>query len=380
MFAKKNNGRVLVNVGLILLVLAGAGFFAFRGLQGTARVKVVNRDTAVDAVTGSVLVSADGGYKEVKSELAGRVIDAQAINKGSHFKARDSLVQLDTSDIDRTIAETTRAFEAVQEREKIELESNQDEKLAKEAVATVTRLRDLGNASDEQVRIAQRTLDEVQRKFRVAAFDRKKREADYKVTMDTLAQTRDKMAIPAPPMDGEVKEPLTWEGALIGGGQPVAIVYSTKRIVAAKISEESFGKVKIGQKARLRLLTYGEQSFDAVVSKLLPTADEAQRFEVWLDVKVDNPEQLKPGSSGEVTITVAEREKQIVIPRRARFDGNKVFVVNGSRVELRTIEVGYDSALNVLEVRKGLNEGERVIVDNLDEFHDGQRVQVEVVK
>ena len=44
----------------------------------------------------------------------------------------------------------------------------------------------------------------------------------------------------------------------------------------------------------------------------------------------------------------------------------------------RTVEVGY-VALNVAEIRKGLREGEQVIVDRLDEFRDGQRVNIQVV-
>jgi hypothetical protein len=36
-------------------------------------------------------------------------------------------------------------------------------------------------------------------------------------------------------------------------------------------------------------------------------------------------------------------------------------------------------ALNVAEIRKGLRESEHVIVDRLDEFREGQRVNVQVV-
>jgi membrane fusion protein (multidrug efflux system) len=170
---------------------------------------------------------------------------------------------------------------------------------------------------------------------------------------------------------------LTWEGALIGGNQPVAIVYSNARIVAAKISEEKFGNVKVGQQANLRLLTYGSREFKAKVSKLLPTADETQRFEVWLEVEAD-PEILLPNSTGEVTITVDERPNALVIPRRALINNDTVYVVENGVVRRRTVKVGY-VALNVAEIREGLREGEQVIVDRLDEFRDGQRVNIQVV-
>ena len=180
------------------------------------------------------------------------------------------------------------------------------------------------------------------------------------------------------PFDGTIHNTgaLTWEGALINAGQPVALVFSRKRIVIAKISEESFGRVKLGQGARIRLLTYGTQNFDATVSELLPAADDAQRFTVYLDVKAD-PELLRPLSTGEVTITVDSVPDQMMILRRSLFDGNKVWVVRDGRVERRTLEVGYVS-LNNAQVKRGLAVGELVIVDQLEEFREGQRVKVEV--
>jgi RND family efflux transporter MFP subunit len=379
MLAQRNNGRALVKVAIVLVVLIAAAVWASHSLRSTARVKIVNRDTAVDAVTGSVTVTADGGYKEIKSEAAGKVIEAQAINKDTPFQKNAPLVQLDTSDLDRRKAEVQRNFDSMQEKWKIELANNPEEDVAKDALATAKRLFDLKRASEEQVKSAQRALDAVQKRLKLAEFERNKAEADYKVAMDNFKVELEKMTIPAPPMDGVVQAPLTFEGALIGATQSVAIVYSNARIVSAKISEESIGKIKVGQKARLRLLSYGSRPFDATVSKMLPTADETQRFEVWLKVDVEDPAILRPGSTGEVTITVAERPNQVVIPRRALFSGDKVWVVKNGRVERRQVKIGFDSALNVVEILEGLDAGEQIIVDRLDEFHEGERVQVHVV-
>jgi multidrug efflux system membrane fusion protein len=179
------------------------------------------------------------------------------------------------------------------------------------------------------------------------------------------------------PADGTIEGALTWQGALINAGKVVGTWYSNTRVVTVKISEESFGKVKLGQPARLRLLTFGSQNFAAVVSKLHPSADDAQRFTVFLDVKVVAG-QLFPNSTGEATITVDQRPDQIMIRRRALVDNDKVYIVAGGRIQLRRVEVGY-IALNVVEVRKGLEVGEWLVVDRLDEFRDGQRVRSEVI-
>lgn len=400
MVAQNNRGRVLLKLGLVLLVLAVIGVAVAYRLQGTARVKLVQRGTAVDAVTGTVSVDADGGTRELKSEAAGKVVWCEALDAGRKFKEGDKLLELDATELKRQIEETTRRFLQDKERAQITLTGNQPEllananslpeaerekllrsinpnrRLAQERLETAKRLRALGNVSDEEVKTLERALEGIDLELRLKLLEEKQREADYRATMTAMQEQLGRMTITAP-ADGQVEGAFAWKGMLINNGQTVAVWFAPERVVTAKISEESFGRVKLGQKARLRLLTYGRQEFDATVSKLLPKADDAQRFTVFLDVKVD-PEQLKPGSTGEVTITVDERPDQLMIPRRALFDGDKVLVVKNGRVERRVVKVGY-VALNVVEILSGLEVGEQVIVDTLEDFREGERVRVEVV-
>lgn len=400
MTAKKNNGSVLLKLGLVLVVLAAAGYFTLQRLQGTARVKLVKRDNAVDAVTGTVIVDADGGTRTFRSEAPGRVVLCEAIDPAARFREGDVLVVLDSSELKRALDQAERQYVATKERARFTLTGGKPELLAEakslsdeererivhenfplrkqthEKLSNAQRLLKIGNVSDEDVRILERALAEIDRGLKEKLLDEKRAEQDFIYARNSAELQIKKMTITAP-SDGQIESALTWKGALINDGHVVATWFSNTRVVAAKISEESFGKVKLGQKARLRLLTYGRQEFDATVSKLLPKADDAQRFTVFLDVNVD-PDQLKPLSTGEVTITVEERADQLMIPRRALFDSDKVSVVKDGRVERRKVEVGF-LALTVAEVRKGLEVGEQVIVDNPDTFRPGQRVRIEVV-
>ncbi len=375
--ANPSKGGLLVRIAVVLALLAAVAVAVVHNLRDTARVKAVNRDTAIDAVTGSVVVQADGGFKELRSEAAGKVTVAN-IKPGSSFRKGDVLVQLDTTELDRQIAETQRRFESDKARARIALENNPELKVAEERVATAKRLFELGNASEEDLKGAQRALDGIVTRLKLTDFDDQKAAVDFKVTMEGLELLREKMRVVAP-FDGTIHNDgaMTWEGALINSGQPVTKVFARRRVVEAKISEESFGRVKLGQPARIRLLTYGTQTFDGTVVELLPSADDAQRFTVHLDVKAD-PDQLRPLSTGEVTITVDRIADQIMVLRRSIFDSDKVFVVKDGRVERRTLELGIVS-LNNAQVRKGLAVGELVIVDRLEEFREGQRVRAEVV-
>lgn len=369
-----------MKLGVALVVVAIAGYFLFRNFQVTAVVKAVGRDTAVDAVTGSVTIFADGGMKELKTEAAGRVKTA-AIKPGSHFKKGDILVQLDTTELDRDIREAKRLYEETRKRVDLRRKADVSLKLAEEKLANAERIRKTGTVSDEDIRSLQRGVDAIKLELQIADLDTAKVEKDHEVALERYETQMKKMSVPAL-FDGTVEAANVVEGEIVNGGHHVATIFSSKRIVAAKISEEDFGRVKVGQPANVRLLTYGEQNYQATVSELLPTADESQRFTVYLDVKVD-PEMLKPRSTGEAVITVATSPNALVVQRRALFNARQnsgsVFVVRNGVVELRNVEVGF-VALNVVEVRKGVEQGELVIVENLEQHKPGQRVRVEEIK
>jgi len=145
-------------------------------------------------------------------------------------------------------------------------------------------------------------------------------------------------------------------------------------VIEAKISEENFSGLKIGQKATLRFLSYGVAQYTGRVEKILPAADPlTQRYMVHLSAEID-PKLLVPGITGEVNIIVDARDEAIVIPRRALL-GRNVFVVKDGRVQIRTVEVGFTS-LKSVEILRGVDQGELVIVEDLDRFRAGDRVSL----
>ncbi|MBI4621697.1 MAG: efflux RND transporter periplasmic adaptor subunit [Verrucomicrobia bacterium] len=372
MSAKNNSLHVVVKLGLALAVLAALAFFAFNRFRATATVATVTRGTAVNVVTGSVIVSADGGLRELKSELPGRVVLCDALDRGKPFKKGDVLLKLDATDVTREMEQAERDYKAATEKARIAKERNPQRIVAKEALDNVERLNKRGDVSDEDVKRARRALDAIDTALELADLDAQKARLDFESAMETKRRILEKMTVTAP-FDGATESVLTFPGAIIGAGAVVATIYADARVVAARISEDSFGQIQLDHPAKVTFLIYGNEQFDAKVIKLLPTADEGQRYTAFLEVKIE-AERLKPNSTGEVRITVGERDNQPLIPRRALFDRDHVWVVKDGRVDRRQVEVGY-LALNRVEIRKGLAPGEQVIVENLEEFRPGQRVR-----
>jgi multidrug efflux pump subunit AcrA (membrane-fusion protein) len=136
--------------------------------------------------------------------------------------------------------------------------------------------------------------------------------------------------------------------------------------------------VKVGQKATVRFLTFGNDQYNAVITKVLPAADPATlRYSVYLDVALPEGRVLVPGTTGEMTIILAQRDNALLIPTRALVD-KYVYVLDGNKVVLRKVEKGYGS-MNLTEITSGLTEGDLVITDQQDRFREGERVKTQIL-
>ncbi len=386
--AKNDNGNAALKLIVVLAVLLAAVVFARSYFSAPAVVATVARGTAVDIVTGSVVVHAEGGggdYFPLKSELAGRVAWCEPLDpKSAGFKQGDELLRLDVDDLKREMKEAEDDYQAVIAKAKIKSEKDPRLEIAQRTADETQRLFDRGERSKNDLETAKQTLDKVATDVALENFDLKTAKDIFDRAQADRSRRLEKMTIRAP-FAGKVQEVMVRPTALIGANAVVATIYANARLIVAKVSEDNIAKVQIGQPAKLRLLSIGLNEFDAKVAAVLPFADaDTQRFTVYLEVADTalTPDRLVPFGTGEVTITVGEHPNQPLVPRRALFsgvDGYYVFVVKDGRVEKRKVATGL-VALNKAEVKEGLAPGEQVITDNLEDFRDGQHVRVVTAK
>lgn len=356
---------------LIVVVLLAVGAFAFfTGNQAEVTTRAAWRGKAVRAVPGSIIVTAEFEMS-LKSEVGGRVV-ASELDAGADFEAFDFLVQIDSSDLELAIERIENDFEAA--RAKIEVGSaiELDLETAKESLEAAAGLVRSGNMSETAFRQQERDVQQIEQKLKREKVSNQQALATFENTLALRRRELAKMTITAP-FECVVSEVFARPGDLISSNSAIALLISTSRTVEAKISEENFSNIRIGQQASVRLLGYGSEQFNATVSKILPAADaQTRRYTVHLDVDIEQT-RLVPGLTGEVSIITAERDDTVIIPRRALI-GTKVMVVVDGVVDVRSVEKGYES-LNEVEILEGIKIGEHVITEELDLFRDGQRVK-----
>lgn len=363
--------KLLIGAAVIVVL----GFVLFGLLKPAAHVTDVVSGPAVKAVPGSVTVQAEFAM-ELKSEIGGRIVKSE-LDMGGKVSAGTILAQIDTGDLELDIEKTQSDYEAAKNRIAVGSAIQLDLDSARENLENFERLTKNGNYPPAELEKQRRLVKQIEQRLALENVANKQLIDGYENTIKVQHRQHGKMTITAP-FEGVVSAVFARPGDLIGSNAAIATLISTSRTVEAKISQEDFADIKLGQKATVRFLGRENDTYQAEVVQILPTAEaDTQRYLVHLDVKCP-AEVLVPGLTGEVNIIVGERPAKALIPRRALFGNNVYAVVNG-RVQLRKVEVGYVS-MNIAEITKGLATGDQVIVEELDKFRDGDRVSPELAK
>jgi HlyD family secretion protein len=144
--------------------------------------------------------------------------------------------------------------------------------------------------------------------------------------------------------------------------------------VEAKIHESSIEKIKIGQKATVKVDAFPGRIFNGQVKKVAPLPDATFKFmnpdlnvyvvELSLDKETNGFDLLKPGMSAEVEIMIEKLKDVLVVPSSMILEEEgkpACAVLRGGRIEIRELELGSNSE-ELVEVKNGLKEGEIVVM------------------
>jgi multidrug efflux system membrane fusion protein len=124
----------------------------------------------------------------------------------------------------------------------------------------------------------------------------------------------------------------------------------------------------------------GEEPYRAVIKLVTTAADPSTRMvKVTAEVTDPRKDALRAGSFARVTVPLGTTTGAIVIPQAAVRPSERGFlayvVVDGAAVE-RVVELGMHTADGMVEVRRGLAAGERLVVRGAEALRQGAPVAV----
>jgi multidrug efflux pump subunit AcrA (membrane-fusion protein) len=155
------------------------------------------------------------------------------------------------------------------------------------------------------------------------------------------------------------------------GYKIITIPDASKMKVEIKIHENWIDKIKLGQKARISIAAFSDETFVGKVLKKAPLA-EPQRFmnadlKVYpTDVSIDGThDSIKTGMSGKVEILIDELNDVLYVPIQSvvTVDEKELcYVKVGGRTEKREVVTGLFND-DFVEIKSGLTQGEKVLLN-----------------
>ncbi len=175
------------------------------------------------------------------------------------------------------------------------------------------------------------------------------------------------------PIDGVVLRRDGEVGEIAEAGQVLFRIGVLRPLqVVAEVNEEDILRVAVGQTVLLRTDAFSGQRLEGTVREITPMGDPvAKTYRIKVALPDDTP--LKPGMSLEANVITREKPGALLVPADA-VQGTTVFVVEGSRLTKRPVEIGIRGT-RAVEILSGVTENDRVVSPAVTGLADGQRVR-----
>jgi multidrug efflux pump subunit AcrA (membrane-fusion protein) len=181
------------------------------------------------------------------------------------------------------------------------------------------------------------------------------------------------------PIKGTVSALNVVQGQIATGAQVAATIVETDRVfLKVNVVENIVTKLLAGQKALISVPSVSDELIESTIEYVSPTADpRSQLYSVR--IYIDNPTgSIKPGMTGEVTLTLESVQNSIIVKSDAVLDDNGetyLFVVEGDKAVKRVVETGLNTGDHI-EIKSGLKVGEKLIIQGQHYVADGGEVKV----
>ncbi|MEH2062522.1 MAG: efflux RND transporter periplasmic adaptor subunit [Nostoc sp.] len=258
----------------------------------------------------------------------------------------------------------------------------------------VKTAREVVNLGQENVRSAEANIGSAQANIGNAQAIINKAKADVRSSGAKVQQLQTQLGqtVVRSPVSGAIAEklarvgditgipPQTQTGTVIGGTQKLfSIIQDEKLELQAKVPETQLNQVKIGASVQITSgVDQGVRS-QGRVRDIQPQIND-QRREATVKIDLPPTTLLQPGMFASAAITT-NSGMRMVVPQKAvqsQADASViVFILSGENtVRSQKVELGDPANGDKVEIKSGLQLGDRVAVDGAGYLKDGDKVRV----
>ena len=212
----------------------------------------------------------------------------------------------------------------------------------------------------------------------LAEADLKVKKLELNIFRKSLAETRRTLE------DAQIRSPrraiLTYVnneiGSQIGQGAKVAIVSDLSHFkIEGEIADTYGDRIAAGSKAVIKI---GSEKLDGTVSDVTPLSKNGV-ISFTVQLEEDNHKRLRSGLKTDIYVMNAVKDDVLRIVNSSYYVGKgeyELFVVNGNQLLKRKVQLG-DSNFEYVEVVSGLQEGDQVIVSDMNAYKDKNKLKIE---
>jgi HlyD family secretion protein len=383
-------------VAVIVLLIAGGVFAATRGgtkIDPSKLAKVEKGDLAKSVVaTGKVTPITK---VEVKSKASG-IVKKLMVDYGDRVKKGQLLAQLDKIEIEAQVEQSKAGLEAAEANLKSSQADFERAKVDAEGpdVPVLKRAYDRATSMAKDGVVSASALDDAEKNYEMALNKQNVSKAQVTVLKAKIAQSQANVAQDEAnlkqleeqlsytdiisPIDGIVLSRDVQMGDAVSSilvlGSSATLVMTlgdtSEVYVKGKVDESDIGKVYLGQRARIKVESFKDKTFDGKVTKISPMGvekDNVTTFEVR--VSIQNPGgELKAEMTANAEIILEEHKNVLQIPEGAiLYDKDKkasVEIPNPKGKEGKdkvAVNIGISNGAKT-EVLSGLKEGDQVVL------------------
>jgi membrane fusion protein, multidrug efflux system len=182
------------------------------------------------------------------------------------------------------------------------------------------------------------------------------------------------------PIAGVVQTRTVQQGQYLQAGAVLATILQREPLLLRfQVREQEAPRLKPDMAATFKLAS---RDYTAKLSLIGGAADPATRM-VPITAQVDSTDHqywLRPGAFVQVTVPIGDARKSIVVPSLAvapTEKGNVVYVIEDNTARVRVVELGMNTPDGGVELRRGVKEGELIVVRGIEPLSEGAPVKID---
>ncbi len=282
------------------------------------------------------------------------------------------------------------------ENDQLELEVQQNKLAVESGYLKANQIKKQEKQLDKQKKDLSKEMSEKEASEQLAVeydqldLDKKMADLDLRQTLlqkETLEKRLEELEITSL-IDGTVLsvQEQSVPNATTTGQEPIIQIGNlTGMIATGTLSEYDTLKVAVGQKVILSSDAVPGEKWEGEIITIgtlpqestLATSGENQAVQYPVTVKVTNSQiPLKPGFQLIMEIETEKKQAPVIPIDALQGDGEEsyVYILEGNIAKRMDVEVGITSG-DKIEIKKGLQENDKVIVDQIDGITDGMEVR-----